>query len=74
MSKTDNKWRKTQSVSIHFLNWIVRNISVIELSDLAKKNFAPAGSAPVVSILDERHIITPDRRQSKTLLAINENC
>ena len=46
MTKTDNKWTKTQNVAIRFLNWIVRNILVLKLSDFAKKNFiffTPAG-------------------------------
>ena len=35
MPITSYKWAKTQSVCIHFLNWIVRNILGIKLSGFA---------------------------------------
>ena len=51
-------------MGIHFLNWIIRNILVINLSGFAKKFiiFTPADSVPIVSVLEDRHIMQHHHR------------
>ena len=44
-------------MGIHIPDWIIRNILVIKLSGFDKKNFTPTGPAPVVSVLEDRHIM-----------------
>ena len=50
------KWSKTQSLGIHFLNWIVKNILVIKFLGLTEILIFLT-PAPVVSVLEDRYIM-----------------
>ena len=55
MEKNIYKWTKTQSIGIHFLNWIVKNILVIKLSGFSVI-FIFITPAPVVTVIKDRHV------------------